>query len=218
MLRSCERATSIPAQQCVPWGHSNRRHEFSFLNSVGRSSRTAGRNPPGRRRGAPKLGRDDCGGGGRARCRVVRCGGSQSAGSRTASAGGAIREPRSHAHAGGHRRAGSLLCRTPGRPGRLVVALPAGGTGAGWVVRLQQQPGLAWEVDLLLLVQRWLEACPLPCATIISKGRRYLLRLALTPGQGAGFDAPSANDGFRAGEISTSGGRDFSRASRSGDR
>jgi hypothetical protein len=73
------------------------------------------------------------------------------------------------------------------------------GTGAGWVVRLQQRTGVAWEADLLLLVQRWLEACPLPCATIISGGRRYLLRLALTPGPVAGFDALHANHSVQRG-------------------
>ena len=57
------------------------------------------------------------------------------------------------------------------------------GTGTGWVVRLQERSGLAWEADLLLLVQRWLEACPLPCATIVCRGRKYLLRLAMTPSQ-----------------------------------
>ena len=59
------------------------------------------------------------------------------------------------------------------------------GTGPGWVVRLQQRSGMAWEADLLLLVQRWLEACPLPCARIVCGGRRYLLRLAISPGQEA---------------------------------
>jgi hypothetical protein len=64
------------------------------------------------------------------------------------------------------------------------------GTGGGWVVRLQQRSRLAWQANLLLLVQRWLEACPLPCATIVYGGRRYLLRLALTSDHGGGFDAP----------------------------
>ena len=53
------------------------------------------------------------------------------------------------------------------------------GTGTGWVVRLQQRAGFAWETDLLVLVRSWLVACPLPCATIVCGGRRYLLRLAL---------------------------------------
>ncbi len=55
------------------------------------------------------------------------------------------------------------------------------GTGTGWVVRLQQRAGFAWEADLLALVRSWLVACPLPCATIVCGGRRYLLRLALAP-------------------------------------
>ena len=55
------------------------------------------------------------------------------------------------------------------------------GTGTRWVVRLQQRTGFAWEADLLALVRSWLVACPLPCATIVCEGRRYLLRLALAP-------------------------------------
>src|SRR5579864_1297919 len=54
------------------------------------------------------------------------------------------------------------------------------GTGTSWVIRLQPALGSTWEARLLLLVQRWLEACPLPCATIAYGGRKYLLRSALT--------------------------------------
>jgi len=54
------------------------------------------------------------------------------------------------------------------------------GTGTSWVIRLQPAHGSAWEARLLLLVQRWLEACPLPCATIGYGGRRYVFRSALT--------------------------------------
>jgi len=54
------------------------------------------------------------------------------------------------------------------------------GTGASWVIRLRPPPGSAWEGRLLLLVQRWLAACPLPCATIGYGSRRYVFRSALT--------------------------------------
>jgi hypothetical protein len=54
------------------------------------------------------------------------------------------------------------------------------GTGTSWVIRLQPPHGSAWEGRLLLLVQRWLETCPLPCATIRCGSRRYVFRSALT--------------------------------------
>jgi hypothetical protein len=54
------------------------------------------------------------------------------------------------------------------------------GTGASWVIRLRPPSGSAWEGRLLLLVQRWLEACPLPCATIGHGSRRYVFRSVLT--------------------------------------
>ena len=53
------------------------------------------------------------------------------------------------------------------------------GTGTFWVIRLQPH-GSAWEARLLVLVQRWLETCPLPCATIGYGGRTYIFRSALT--------------------------------------
>jgi hypothetical protein len=53
-------------------------------------------------------------------------------------------------------------------------------TGTSWVIRLQPPHGSAWEGRLLLLVQRWLETCPLPCATIRCGSRTYVFRSALT--------------------------------------
>ena len=62
------------------------------------------------------------------------------------------------------------------------------GTGTSWVIRLQPPHGSAWEGRLLLLVQRWLEACPLPCATIGYGSRRYVFRSALTQSRIASAD------------------------------
>jgi len=74
------------------------------------------------------------------------------------------------------------------------------GTGTSWVIRLQPH-GSAWEGRLLLLVQRWLETCPLPCATIGYGGRRYIFRSALTHTEirsgfdwSHGLDPPPATD------------------------
>jgi hypothetical protein len=54
------------------------------------------------------------------------------------------------------------------------------GSGPSWVIRLQPPRGSAWEGRLLLLVQRWLETCPLPCATLRYRGRKYVFRSAST--------------------------------------
>jgi len=65
------------------------------------------------------------------------------------------------------------------------------GTGTSWVIRLRPLRESAWEGRLLLLVQRWLESCPLPCATIEYGGRRYVFRSALThTAIWSGFDVP----------------------------
>jgi hypothetical protein len=65
------------------------------------------------------------------------------------------------------------------------------GTGPSWVIRLRPSRESAWEGTLLLLVQRWLEACPLPCATIGYAGRSYVFRSALTYSAiWSGFDGP----------------------------
>jgi hypothetical protein len=68
------------------------------------------------------------------------------------------------------------------------------GTGTSWVIRLRPQPGSAWEGRLLLLVQRWLETCPLPCATIGYGSRRYVFRSALTH---TGIASEGDRTGFR---------------------
>jgi hypothetical protein len=53
------------------------------------------------------------------------------------------------------------------------------GTESSWVVRVQPV-GPAGKSDLLLLVERWLAICPLPCATIVCAGRRYIVRSTAT--------------------------------------
>lgn len=48
------------------------------------------------------------------------------------------------------------------------------------VVRLQPpQAGARWVIELLALVERWLESVPLPCANVIYGGRSYLIRSSL---------------------------------------
>lgn len=50
-------------------------------------------------------------------------------------------------------------------------------TGPGLIVRLQPpsaDPG--WVIELLTLVERWLESAPLPCASLLYGGRSYLIR------------------------------------------
>jgi hypothetical protein len=79
------------------------------------------------------------------------------------------------------------------------------GTGPSWVIRLQLPHGSAWEGDLLSLVERWLETCPLPCATIGYGGRRYVFRSALThTATWSGFDGPDDLERMRAAGASTS--------------
>lgn len=47
----------------------------------------------------------------------------------------------------------------------------------GWIVRLHPPPTRGeWVIELLALVERWLESAPLPCAKVIHDGRSYLFR------------------------------------------
>lgn len=55
-------------------------------------------------------------------------------------------------------------------PAQLVASDPS------WVVRLHPPAGGAWVLDLLALVERWLESCRLPCARVLYGGRSYLIR------------------------------------------
>jgi hypothetical protein len=50
-------------------------------------------------------------------------------------------------------------------------------SGSGWIVRLQPPPtGGGWVLELLSLVERWLESAGLPCAKVLYGGRSYLIR------------------------------------------
>jgi hypothetical protein len=49
-------------------------------------------------------------------------------------------------------------------------------SGSAWIVRLQPPPGGGWVLELLSLVERWLEAARLPCAKVLYGGRSYLVR------------------------------------------
>ena len=45
------------------------------------------------------------------------------------------------------------------------------------VIHLQPPPaGSRWVIELLSLLERWLEAVPLPCVNLIYGGRNYLIR------------------------------------------
>jgi hypothetical protein len=64
-------------------------------------------------------------------------------------------------------------------------------SGSGWVVRLQPPAGGAWVLELLALVDRWLEAARLPCAKVLYGGRSYLIRAPLDVAQFAAAESGS---------------------------
>jgi hypothetical protein len=49
-------------------------------------------------------------------------------------------------------------------------------SGSACVVRLQPPTGGGWVLELLSLVERWLESARLPCAKVLYGGRSYLIR------------------------------------------
>jgi hypothetical protein len=51
-------------------------------------------------------------------------------------------------------------------------------SGTAWIVRLQPPAGEGWVLELLALVERWLESARLPCAKLVYGGRSYLVRAA----------------------------------------
>jgi hypothetical protein len=49
--------------------------------------------------------------------------------------------------------------------------------GTSWLVRLQPPPSEGtWVLDLLALVERWLESARLPCANVLYGGHTYKIR------------------------------------------
>jgi hypothetical protein len=52
-------------------------------------------------------------------------------------------------------------------------------SGSAWVVRLQPPTAGGWVLELLSLVERWLESARLPCAKVLYGGRSYLIRSSL---------------------------------------
>ena len=48
--------------------------------------------------------------------------------------------------------------------------------GDAWIVRLQPPAETGWVLELLSLVERWLEYVRLPCAKVLYGGRSYLIR------------------------------------------
>lgn len=49
-------------------------------------------------------------------------------------------------------------------------------SGPDWTVRLKPPPGARWVLELLALVERWLESARLPCAKVLYGGRSYMIR------------------------------------------
>jgi hypothetical protein len=49
-------------------------------------------------------------------------------------------------------------------------------SGPTWIVRLQPPAEGGWVLELLSLVERWLESARLPCAKVLYGGRSYLIR------------------------------------------
>jgi hypothetical protein len=49
-------------------------------------------------------------------------------------------------------------------------------SGSAWTVRLQPPSGGGWVLELLTLVERWLESARLPDTTLLYGGRSYLIR------------------------------------------
>lgn len=69
---------------------------------------------------------------------------------------------------------------------------------SAWIVRLEPPAERDWALELLSLVERWLESCRLPCAKVLYGGRSYLIRAST---DGAWFQAAAES------------GRSFSRQS-----
>jgi hypothetical protein len=58
--------------------------------------------------------------------------------------------------------------------------------GDGWIVRLQAPPAGKegwWMLEVLSLLDRWLESVPIPCARVLYGGHNYLIRSSLETAQ-----------------------------------
>ena len=49
-------------------------------------------------------------------------------------------------------------------------------SSSAWIVRLEPPAERDWALELLSLIERWLESCRLPCAKVLYRGRSYLIR------------------------------------------
>ena len=56
-------------------------------------------------------------------------------------------------------------------------------SGSTLTVRMQPPTGAGWVIELLSLVDRWLESTRLPDAKVLYAGRSYLIRAELDPAQ-----------------------------------
>jgi hypothetical protein len=55
---------------------------------------------------------------------------------------------------------------------------------ASWAVRFHPpKSGGDWMVELLALIERWLQSVPLPCAKVLQDGRSYLIRSSASRAQ-----------------------------------
>ena len=65
---------------------------------------------------------------------------------------------------------------------------------ASWAVRFQPpKSGGDWIVELLALIERWLQSVPLPCAKVLQDGHSYLIRSSASRAQLASLPV-SLND------------------------
>jgi hypothetical protein len=68
--------------------------------------------------------------------------------------------------------------------------------GPGWVVRIDPpETGGSWMLELLSLIERWLESVPLPCTNVHHDGQSYLIRASSYVPQfepAAAMSAPAA--------------------------
>jgi hypothetical protein len=69
--------------------------------------------------------------------------------------------------------------------------------GAGWTVRLHPPPagrGGWWMLEVLSLLDRWLDSVPLPCTRVLYGGRSYLIRSSIETAQ----HGPTSRSAFAA--------------------